>query len=57
MVNLYTVNPSFFNMDAESLTTQLNKDIYQQSWWDLSLEELFLPENTHKTMDFAQSGS
>jgi len=33
-------------------TTQLNKDIYQQSWWDLSLEEFFLPENTHKTMDF-----
>ena len=41
MANLYTVNPSFFNMAAESLATQLNKDIYQQSWWDLGLEEFF----------------
>jgi len=28
MVNLYTVNPSFFNLAAESLATQWNKDIY-----------------------------
>jgi len=39
MANLYTVNPSFFNMAAESLATQWDKDIYQQSWWDLGLEE------------------
>jgi len=29
MANLYTVNPSFFNMAAESPATQWNKDIYQ----------------------------
>jgi len=27
MVNLHTVNPSFFNLAAESLATQWNKDM------------------------------
>jgi len=52
MVNLHTVNPSFFNMAAGSLATQWNKDAVMVEL----RRPKFLKKNSH-IMELAQSGS